>query len=190
MPNEFCSSDLIKTNSEIQEKGDICEKVWPLNSALYLLIPDQEEEVIFPTPKSTNLNLSWSLCQSLCTSVISFFAHINVLQTFWNFGILSQTRAWSFLSGSKDLLLPKVSLVLAPSSDEEAKEEEATDEDLFDIEERSCENGGDQQDWGTSIFKVILWSELSLKVKACLLKSHNLIWSPANLAKFALICKG
>ena len=170
-------------------KGWYLWKSLAIQFALYLLIPDQEEEEIFPAPRSTILHFSWSLCQSLCASVISFSAHINDLQTFWNFGILSQTRAWSFLSGSKDLLLPKVSLVLAPS-DEEAKEEEATDEDLFAIEQRSCENGRDQQDWGTSIFKVILWSELSLKVKMCLLKLHALIWCPANLVKFALIYKG
>ena len=70
--------------------------------------------------------------------------------TFWNFGILSQTRAWSFLIGSKDFLLPEESPPLdAPSpSDDDANEEEATDEDLLAIGQRSQEQG-EHQDKGT-----------------------------------------
>ena len=67
--------------------------------------------------------------------------YIFAFQTFWNFGILSHTRAWSFLSGSKDLLLDEVSLL--PPASEEAKEEEFTDEDLFAIGQRSRETHQD-----------------------------------------------
>ena len=51
-------------------------------------------------------------------------------RTFWIFGILSQMSAWSFLRGSKDLLLPR--MFDDPSQDELA-EDDATDEDLFAI---------------------------------------------------------